>query len=95
MSVLVRDKVEVDVHHIGGALLSVRNKEEKKKVVKKTKVKDPNDMGPCNDIEDLAGTKEIVKKYQKMIYEEPPLSSSSEEDHFGFDLTNEKQLIYE
>ena len=94
MSVLVRDKLEVDVH-IGGALLSVRNKEEKKKVVKKTKVKDPNDLGPCKDIEDLVNTKEIVKKYQKMIYEEPPQSSSSEEDHFGFDLTNEKQIIYE
>ena len=30
-----------------------------------------------------------------MIYEEPPLSSSSEEDHFSFSLTNEKQLLYE
>ena len=30
-----------------------------------------------------------------MIYEEPPQSSSSEEDHFSFSLSNEKQLVYE
>ena len=90
MSIVVRDKAEVDVK-IGAALLAVKVKVDN--VVKK--LRDPNDQGPCDDIEKLAGTKEIVKKYQKMIYEEPPLSSSSEEDHFSFSLTNEKQLLYE
>ena len=64
-------------------------------VGKPVQKRDAYDYGPCKDIEDLVGTKNIVKKYQKQIYDGPEPSSSSSEDHFSFSLTDEKLALYE
>ena len=48
------------------------------------------DPGPHLEFERLVGTKEIVAKYQKMIYSEEPPQSDSSDEPFQFNLPDDK-----
>ena len=47
----------------------------------------PNDdLGPYTEFEELVGTREIVAKYQKLIYQEEPPASDSSDEPFQFNV---------
>ena len=53
-------------------------------------VYDPPDLGPMTEFEEMVGTKEIVAKYQKLIYEEEPPASDSSDEPFQFNMPDKK-----
>lgn len=50
-----------------------------------------SDTGPMTEFEELVGTKQIVQKYQKLLYFEPPPQSDSSEEPYQFNLPMEKE----
>ena len=49
-------------------------------------VYNPEDPGPMTEFEEMVGTRQIVAKYQKLIYEEEPPPSDSSDEPFQFNL---------
>ena len=49
-----------------------------------------DDPGPMTEFEEMVGTKHIVAKYQKLIYEEEPPTSESSDEPFQFNKPDEQ-----
>ena len=48
------------------------------------------DPGPSTEFEELVGTRHIVAKYQKLIYQEKPPESDSSDEPFQFNIPDKK-----
>ena len=49
------------------------------------------DPGPDLEFERMVGTKQIVEKYQKLLYKEKPPDSDSSDEPFQFNLPTSKE----
>ena len=49
------------------------------------------DPGPDLEFEKMVGTKQIVEKYQKLLYKEKPPDSDSSDEPFQFNLPTSKE----